>query len=120
MFDVPYLSEGQLEREADVLLAQFHGARQTPLALPTPVDDILERHLGLTLELGDLHGKLGIPVIGGKRDLLGALWADDRGAHDRLSKEPCQRTHRVAGGLLRRLLTDAPRYGSGGLEDSFR
>ncbi len=92
MFDVPYLSEGQLEREADVLLAQFHGARQTPLALPTPVDDILERHLGLTLELGDLHGKLGIPVIGGKRDLLGALWADDRSVFIDYMLDPDERS----------------------------
>jgi len=78
VIDVPYLSEERIEREADVLLSQFHGAGTIPLAPPIPVDDILEAHLQLTLELGDLHARLGVPVVGGTRDLLGALWVDER------------------------------------------
>lgn len=78
MHEVPYLREAELEREADVLLAEFSLAHNVPLALPIPVDDIVEGHLRLTLELGDLHARLGIPIAGGKRDLLGALWVDDR------------------------------------------
>jgi len=78
VIDVPYLLEDQLEREADILLAQFSDAKEVPLAPPIPVEDILEAHLQLTLELGDLHTRLGVPLLGGKRDLLGALWVDDR------------------------------------------
>ncbi len=94
MFDVPYLPKDRLEHEADVLLAQFQGAGKAPLPLPILVDDILEGHLGLTLELGDLHAKLGIPVIGGQRDLLGALWVDDRSVFIDHTLDPHERSWR--------------------------
>ena len=94
MHDVPYLREDQLEREADVLLTEFRLAQNVPLVLPIPVDDILEGHLRLTLELGDLHARLGSPVEDGKRDLLGALWVDERRVFIDSTLDPDERTGR--------------------------
>ena len=85
---VPYLTEDVIEREASVLLAQFSSATNVPLALPIPVEQILESQLRLSLDLDDLHEKLGVPVVGGTRDILGALWVDDRSVFIDTSLDP--------------------------------
>ncbi len=65
--DVPYLPKQHIEREAELVLAEYaetHGAIAAP---PVPIDDILELHLKLVVEFqnmrelfpyGDVHGAL--------------------------------------------------------------
>jgi Zn-dependent peptidase ImmA (M78 family) len=80
--NVKYLSEQQIERDALGLLeAYFHELGQ-PIQIPIPADEILETHLGLTLDFDDLQTLLGVP------DVLGALWADKREVFIDQSLEP--------------------------------
>ena len=80
--NVKYLSEQQIERDALGLLeAYFHDQGQ-PIQIPIPADEILETHLGLTLDFDDLQTLLGVP------DVLGALWADKREVFIDQSLEP--------------------------------
>jgi hypothetical protein len=76
--DVPYLSENEIENQAVQLLAEFSVARGLRLVAPIPVEDLLERHLKLTLDFDDLHEKLGVPMSDNEPEVLGALWVDSR------------------------------------------
>jgi hypothetical protein len=69
---VPYLAKPQVRRAAAVLLAEYGAAHGPVLAPPVPVDDVLELHLGLTLEIADLRARFGVG------DVLGAIWFADR------------------------------------------
>lgn len=69
---VSYLHKQQIERDARGLLADYSCEQGKSLQPPVPVDDILETHLGLSLDFDDLQALLGI------RDVLGALWVDKR------------------------------------------
>lgn len=81
-FNVKYMSEQQIERDALGLLnAYFHDLGQ-PIHLPIPADEILETHLGLSLDFDDLQALLSVP------DVLGALWADKREVFIDQSLEP--------------------------------
>src|SRR5262245_58910044 len=74
---VPFLSAKEIESAATTLLVEFgglgNGGRLKP---PVPVEQILEKHLKLTLDFDDLHEKLGVPRDGEEPDVLGALWAE--------------------------------------------
>ncbi len=61
--------------------AYFHEQGQS-IQIPVPAEDILEIHLGLSLDFDDLQQVLGIP------DVLGALWADRREVFIDQSLEP--------------------------------
>ncbi|MBF0340914.1 MAG: ImmA/IrrE family metallo-endopeptidase [Magnetococcales bacterium] len=50
--------------------------------LPIPVEEILESHLGLTLEFDDLRQRLGM------NDVLGATWVNDRRVVVDISLDP--------------------------------
>lgn len=52
--DVDYLSPQAIEREANALLASFETKHGKILSLETPLDEIVEFHLGLTCEMADL------------------------------------------------------------------
>lgn len=52
--DVDYLSPQAIEKEANALLASFEAKHGKILSLETPLDDIVEVHLGLTCEMADL------------------------------------------------------------------
>ncbi len=66
--NVKYLSEQQIERDALGLLeAYFHELGQ-PIRIPIPADEILETHLGLTLDFDDLQTLLGVPDVLGARE----------------------------------------------------
>lgn len=69
---VKYLSEQQIERDALCMLEAYFHELGRPIQIPIPADEILENHLGLTLDFDDLQTLLGVP------DVLGALWADKR------------------------------------------
>lgn len=64
---VDYLKKEQIE-SATLELLHAYGKRFKPVTAPVPVDEILECHLGLSLELGDLKTVLGVS------DALGATW----------------------------------------------
>lgn len=64
------LSNAQIAGCALELLGKFVSARKITLAPPIPVEDILEKHLRLTLETKDMESFLGEPGI------LGAAWID--------------------------------------------
>lgn len=79
---VKYLSEQQIERDALGLLEAYFHEWGEPIQIPIPADEILENHLGLTLDFDDLQTLLGVP------DVLGALWADKREVFIDQSLEP--------------------------------
>lgn len=69
---VPFLTDAQIERETDDLLAEYaakHGEISQP---PIPVDEIIELYLGLDFDFFDLRSMFRIP------DVLGALWVEER------------------------------------------
>jgi hypothetical protein len=70
---VPYLSEEQIEREAAVLLAEYAQARGVIIGLPIPIEDIVEKHLKLSMEFDDTHRLFGVPRAFGGPDILGAM-----------------------------------------------
>ena len=70
--NVKFLSEQQIERDAQALLAAYFHELGKPVQIPVPAEDILELHLGLSLDFDDLQSVLGI------LDVLGALWVDTR------------------------------------------
>ena len=82
--NVKYLSEQQIERDAQALLAAYFHELGKPVQIPVPAEDILELHLGLSLDFDDLQSVLGIP------DVLGALWADKREVFIDQSMEPTE------------------------------
>lgn len=64
-FDVPYLSDADIEAEANMLLQSFEAKYGSIQAAATPLDEILENHLGLGFEITDL----GHPSILGQLDI---------------------------------------------------
>ena len=75
---VPYLSEEQIERDAEALLAAFALARGITIVPPIPIEDIVEKYLKLRLEFDDTHRLFGIPRPVTDPDILGAIFFDDR------------------------------------------
>ncbi len=64
-FDVPYLSDADIEAEANMLLKSFEAKYGTIQTTATPLDEIIENHLGLSFEVTDL----GHPAILGQLDI---------------------------------------------------
>jgi hypothetical protein len=69
--DVPYLPIERIESEAAFLLQEFAERFEVTCEAPVPLDDIVELHLSLTLELKDL--KAAFPFA----DVHGAIWFDE-------------------------------------------
>jgi len=69
---VKYLPKQHIEWNAQELLAEYGGRYGEVVVPPIPVEEILEKHLKLTLEIDNLEARLGHP------DILGALWAPDK------------------------------------------
>jgi Zn-dependent peptidase ImmA (M78 family) len=74
--NVRYLSEDEIEKEAELLLAEYAETAGGPIKLPVPVADITTYHLALRLGFADLHQVLGIPMLRDQPDILGAIWVD--------------------------------------------
>lgn len=79
---VEFLTKQQIERDALCLLEAYFHDLSRPIHIPVPAEDILELHLGLSLDFDNLQAVLGIP------DVLGALWADKRQVFIDQSLEP--------------------------------
>lgn len=73
---VRYLSEDEIEKEAELLLAEYAVTAGRPIKLPIPVEDITTYHLALQLGFADLHETLRVPMLRGQPDILGAIWFD--------------------------------------------
>lgn len=67
-FKPPFLSEKDVDSAADELIAKWAKKSKQPVAPPVPVEDILEKLLGLTIEFKDMEELLGEPGI------LGGTW----------------------------------------------
>lgn len=67
--DVPYLSDAEIEGEANMLLHSFEAKYGTIQTAATPLDEIIENHLGLGFEITDL----GHPAILGQLDIKANL-----------------------------------------------
>lgn len=65
---VTWLSKQTIEMAAEGLLGHYRRKIARPVAPPIPVEDIIERGLGLTLAFSDLRGRLSLP------DVLGATF----------------------------------------------
>jgi Zn-dependent peptidase ImmA (M78 family) len=65
---VRFLRTDEIENAVAELLRNFCHKRNVALSAPVPVEDILEKHLQVKLEIKDLEKMLGIP------DVLGAAW----------------------------------------------
>ncbi|MGD9880358.1 MAG: ImmA/IrrE family metallo-endopeptidase [Reyranella sp.] len=73
---VRYLSEDEIEKEAELLLAEYAETTGTPFKLPVPVEEITTYHLALRLGFANLHETLRIPMLRDQPDILGAIWVD--------------------------------------------
>ncbi|MBF0424594.1 MAG: ImmA/IrrE family metallo-endopeptidase [Magnetococcales bacterium] len=70
--NVKYLRKEESEAASRRLLLAYHERFGPDGYLPIPVEEILESHLGLTLEFDDLRRRLGVA------DVLGATWVKER------------------------------------------
>jgi hypothetical protein len=77
---VPYLSEERIENDAEALLAEYAQARRAVITPPIPIEDIVEKHLKLSIEFDDMHHLLNHPRsgFGGDPEILGAIFIDER------------------------------------------
>lgn len=73
---VRYLSEDEIEKEAELLLAEYTETTGAPIKLPVPINEITFYHLALRLDFADLHATLRIPMLSDQPDILGAIWVD--------------------------------------------
>jgi Zn-dependent peptidase ImmA (M78 family) len=76
---VPFLTEEKIEHDAEALLGDFERKRGNRIAPPVPIEDIVEKHLKLGIELDDLHRVLGVPRSSAQTsDIIGAIFFDER------------------------------------------
>ena len=73
---VKFLTEDEIEKDAELLLAEYEDTIGEPIKLPVPVDDITTYHLALRLGFDDLHKTLNRPMLRGQPDILGAIWVE--------------------------------------------
>jgi Zn-dependent peptidase ImmA (M78 family) len=73
---VRYLSEDEIEQDAELLLAEYEETTGASIKLPVPVADLTTYHLALRLGFANLHQILGVPLLRGQPDILGAIWVD--------------------------------------------
>lgn len=67
-----FMKDKEFEEEAAILLAQFGDVHGTVTAPPVPIDEIVELHLGLSLEFSDMQQLFGV------EDVHGALWVNQK------------------------------------------
>jgi Zn-dependent peptidase ImmA (M78 family) len=73
--EVEFLSESVIEANAQDLLNDFAHDQRPLDRPPVPVEDLAEKQLGLSLDFTDLNARFG------GRDVLGALWAQQRAVY---------------------------------------
>jgi hypothetical protein len=68
---VRYVSEDEIEQDAELLLAEYKETTGASIKLPVPVAEITTYHLALRLGFADLHQTFGVPMLRGQPDILG-------------------------------------------------
>jgi hypothetical protein len=58
---VPYLSDEVVEKDAQALLAEYARARGVSIGPPIAIDDIIEKHLKISIEFDDTHQLFNVP-----------------------------------------------------------
>lgn len=71
-YDVPALSDREIEREAALLLDEFERHRGAVSQPPVPIEELVELHLKLICVFMDIEKTLGFP------DTHGAIWVHER------------------------------------------
>jgi hypothetical protein len=71
---VRYLPKDEIEKAAELLLAEYAETTDAAIKFPVPVDEITTYHLALRLGFADLHETLRIPMLRDQPDILGAIW----------------------------------------------
>jgi hypothetical protein len=73
---VSYLADEAIERDVAALLAEYAHARRVIIEPPIPIENIVEKHLKLTIEFDDTHALFGVPPTGdgSDPDILGAIF----------------------------------------------
>jgi IrrE N-terminal-like domain len=77
---VSYVPDEVIEKDTDVLLADYARAHGVAIEPPIPIDDIIEKHLKLGIEFDDTHRLFNVPRsgIGFDPDILGAIFFDQK------------------------------------------
>jgi hypothetical protein len=77
---VPFFSEQSIERDAEMLLAEYMLARGVVMEPPVPIEDIIEKHLKLGIDFVDTHRLFGVPRSekSDEPDILGAIYFESR------------------------------------------
>ena len=70
---VPWMTKEEIARRAEGLLTAYEAVIGHRVRPPVPVEDVIERFLGLSLSYEDLDRKLGMD------DVLGATYVDRKG-----------------------------------------
>jgi hypothetical protein len=83
---VKYMPSIHIEREADLLLAEW-ADKGHEIVAPIPLGELVEIHLGLPFEVVDLR-----PQFGG-HDVLGAIWFNDGTIRIDASLDPFEYPH---------------------------
>ncbi len=72
MNKVDWLGKGQIEQESQNLLSEWSAFTRQEVHPPIPVEGLIEKYLGITLEYDDLDRSLGVPGV------LGATWVNEK------------------------------------------
>lgn len=83
---VKFMHEKQIEREADLLLAEW-ADKGNEIAAPIPLDELVEIHLKLPFEIEDLRARFG------GHDVLGAIWFNEGTIRIDASLDPSKYPH---------------------------
>jgi len=71
---VPFRTTESLEQDSASLLKEYEDARGLVLKPPIPIEDIIEKHLKLTIEFDDTHDIYKVPIPpNGERTILGSI-----------------------------------------------
>ena len=61
---VPYLSDEEIEKDSQALLAEYSQARGIVIEPPIAIDDIIEKYLKIGIEFDDTHRLFRVPRSG--------------------------------------------------------
>jgi Zn-dependent peptidase ImmA (M78 family) len=81
---IKYLTADAIEERALKLLRSYFKQADRPIEAPIPVEEILEFHLGFSLDFENLHSMLG------KADVLGATWLEQQAVYIDESLDPVE------------------------------
>lgn len=70
---VPYMKEADIEQDAAALLAEYARARGVVIVPPIPIENIIEKYLGLSIDFADMHIRMNVPRLGAEPDIIGLI-----------------------------------------------